>query len=229
MLSLLRDVEDRESISILGKRELPFRLKENLLFSGVVLDFHSNALRFTATDTDGNEILTRIYYSVGGGFVVDETASSTDRIVPDTTQLAYPFQTGNDLLQLCEDNGFSISTLMLKNESAWRTEQETRSKLLQIWSVMEACVSRGCQEEGILPGGLKVKRRAAHMFRKLQTDFLPTTIFSTAAWTGSICGHSPLMKRNAAGGRVVTAPTNGAAGIIPAVLHYYRRFLQGLQ
>lgn len=226
MLSLLRNVEERESISILGKRELPFRIKENLLFSGIVLDFHSNAIRFTARDATGNEILHRIYYSVGGGFVIDETASSTDRIVLDSTQLAYPFQTGNELLQLCENNGFSISTLMLKNESAWRNEQETRTRLLQIWSVMEACVSRGCQEEGILPGGLKVKRRAAHMFRKLQTDSSNDDIFNSRMDWVNLWALA-VNEENAAGGRVVTAPTNGAAGIIPAVLHYYRRFCKG--
>ena len=153
LTSLVESVESNKRISLLGKHEIEFDPKVHLEFSGVVLDFHSNGLRFIARDAAGNELLQKTYYSVGGGFVVDENATGTDRIVPDTTQLTYPFTSGAELLSLCESNGLSISTLMLKNETAWRTEPEVREKLLEIWSVMEACVIRGCHEEGILPGG----------------------------------------------------------------------------
>ena len=167
---IVEEVETTKKLSLLGKHEIDFDPKQHLEFSGVVLDFHSNGLRLTAKGDSGEELLQKTYYSVGGGFVVDDTASGSDRIVADTTKLPYAFDSGNKLLALCEDNGLSISTLMLKNEIAWRPESEIRQRLLQIWSVMQACVNRGCQQEGILPGGLKVKRRAAHMFRKLETE-----------------------------------------------------------
>jgi len=170
--------------------------------------------------------LERTYYSVGGGFVVDEDATGSDRIVPDTTKVKYPFTTGAQLLQICDAEGLSISTVMLENEKSWRTETEIREELLKIWSVMEACVENGCRNEGILPGGLKVKRRAAHMFRKLQAEgdegAAPT---SRMDWVN--LWALAVNEENAAGGRVVTAPTNGAAGIIPAVLHYYTRYCRG--
>lgn len=226
LTSLVESVESNKRISLLGKHEIEFDPKVHLEFSGVVLDFHSNGLRFIARDAAGNELLQKTYYSVGGGFVVDENATGTDRIVPDTTQLTYPFTSGAELLSLCESNGLSISTLMLKNETAWRTEPEVREKLLEIWSVMEACVIRGCHEEGILPGGLKVKRRAAHMFRKLETESSDDDIFNSRMDWVNLWALA-VNEENAAGGRVVTAPTNGAAGIIPSVLHYYRRFCKG--
>ncbi|MFK7767196.1 MAG: L-serine ammonia-lyase [Mariniblastus sp.] len=224
--SLVEQIENDKTLSLLGKHEIEFDTKQHLEFSGVVLDFHSNGLRLTAQDDSGEELLQKTYYSVGGGFVVDESASGTERIVADTTDVKYPFESGEKLLSLCEDNGLSISTLMLKNETAWRTESEIRQQLLEIWSVMQACVDRGCEEEGILPGGLKVKRRASHMFRKLQTETMgpmgaPTRMDWVNLWALAV------NEENAAGGRVVTAPTNGAAGIIPAVLHYYVKYCKG--
>ena len=223
---IVEEVETTKKLSLLGKHEIDFDPKQHLEFSGVVLDFHSNGLRLTAKGDSGEELLQKTYYSVGGGFVVDDTASGSDRIVADTTELPYAFDSGNKLLALCEDNGLSISTLMLKNEIAWRPESEIRQRLLQIWSVMQACVNRGCQQEGILPGGLKVKRRAAHMFRKLETESSgpmgpPSRMDWVNLWALAV------NEENAAGGQVVTAPTNGAAGIIPAVLHYYTKYCHG--
>ena len=223
---LVSQVEKEKKLLLLGEHEIEFDTKQHFEFSGVVLDFHSNGLRLTASDNDGNELLQKTYYSVGGGFIVDESASGTERIVADTTELPYPFDTGNKLLELCEENGLSISTLMLKNEIAWRPETEIRQRLLEIWSVMQACVQRGCEEEGILPGGLKVKRRAAHMYRKLRADSPgpmgpPSRMDWVNLWALAV------NEENAAGGRVVTAPTNGAAGIIPSVLHYYVKYAKG--
>ncbi|GAB2847401.1 L-serine ammonia-lyase [Streptomyces deserti] len=187
------------------------------------LPYHANGMILFAYDTDGVPLLEKTYYSVGGGFVVDEDAVGADRIKPDDTVPAHPFRTGDELLRLSRETGLSISALMLENEKAWRTEEEIRAGLLEIWRVMEACVARGMGREGILPGGLKVRRRAAAVARQLRGEGDPAgramewvTLYAMA-----------VNEENAAGGRVVTAPTNGAAGIIPAVLHYYLDFVPG--
>ena len=226
LTSLVESVSSEGQIQLNGQREIPFDPKMDLEFSGVVLDFHSNGLRFTAFNLEGTELLSKTYYSVGGGFVIDEEAKGTDRIVPDSTKLPFPFSSGKELLERCNEQGLSISTLMLKNEMAWRSEDEIRLKLLEIWSVMKACVTEGCKNEGILPGGLKVKRRAPNLHRQLQAEWSSEDQQqSRMDWVN--LWALAVNEENAAGGRVVTAPTNGAAGIIPAVLHYYDRFCKG--
>ena len=195
------------------------------------LPYHPNAMQFTAFDNTGSVLLRCLYYSVGGGFVIDEaqaaSSSDADPIVPDTTALPYPFSSGEELLALCTETGKSISDLMLANEMVWQSEAEIRRQLLDIWEVMQDCVRAGCQNTGTLPGGMKVKRRAADLYNKLSgspeaalSD--PLTIMD---WISLYA--LAVNEENAAGGRVVTAPTNGAAGIIPAVLHYYSRFVPG--
>jgi L-serine dehydratase len=184
-------------------------------------------MRLTAFGELGEELVSRVYYSVGGGFVVKEEAAGADRIVEDTTRLPYPFANGDQLLTQCAAHGLSISQLMMENEKVWRTEEETRRGLLEIWSVMQACVKRGCAIEGTLPGGMKVRRRAAELYRKL-SDTPEASLrdpLTTLDWVNLYA--LAVNEENAAGGRVVTAPTNGAAGIIPAVLHYYARFISG--
>lgn len=225
LMEHLERVGKSKRLMIGGKKEIPFDLATHLQFSGVTLDFHSNGLRFTAADVDGNEVLQKTYFSVGGGFVVDESASGVDRIVQDNTKVPFPFTTGEHLLQLCTDNGLSISTLMMENEKAWRDESEINGGLLEIWKVMQDCVARGCRQEGILPGGLKVKRRAAPMFRKLNCEAADNQPLGSMDWVN--LWALAVNEENAAGGRVVTAPTNGAAGIIPAVLHYYWKYCPG--
>jgi L-serine dehydratase len=161
---------------------------------------------------------------VGGGFVVDEDAVKGENpVVPDDTVLKYPFRTGDELLRLTRETGLSIPALMLENEKAWRTEDEIRAGLLELWRVMQACVARGMSREGILPGGLKVRRRAASSARKLRAEGDPQAL--AMEWITLYA--MAVNEENAAGGRVVTAPTNGAAGIIPAVLHYYVNFVPG--
>ena len=223
---IVERVSQSKKLSLGGEMEIDFDLAKDLLFSGVVLDFHSNGLRITARDAGDETLLQRTYYSVGGGFVVDETASGADRIVPDTTKVKHPFSMGEQLLAICESEGLSISTVMLQNESSWRPEEETRKGLLEIWSVMESCVEQGCHNEGVLPGGLKVKRRAAQMYRRLLAEGDDTSGPSSRMDWVNLWALA-VNEENAAGGRVVTAPTNGAAGIIPAVLHYYTRFCKG--
>ncbi|SCL17222.1 L-serine ammonia-lyase [Micromonospora inyonensis] len=189
------------------------------------LPYHPNGMTFTAYDADGGELRTRTYYSVGGGFVVDEAAAGADRIRPDTTPVRYPFATGVELLEVTTATGLSISEVMLANERSWRSEAEIRAGLLEIWRVMRECVDSGCERDGVLPGGLKVRRRAAELRRGLEADAGSADPLRVMDWVTLFA--LAVNEENAAGGRVVTAPTNGAAGIIPAVLHYYTRFVPG--
>ncbi|MFF0589921.1 L-serine ammonia-lyase [Streptomyces sp. NPDC003781] len=211
-------------IRLLGEREIAFAYDDDLvLHRRKALPYHANGMTLWAYDADGAEVLTKTYYSVGGGFVVDEDAVGADRIVLDDTVLKYPFRTGDELLRLARETGLSISALMLENERAWRDEDEIREGLLEIWRVMRSCVERGMTREGILPGGLKVRRRAANTARKLRSEGDPQAL--AMEWITLYA--MAVNEENAAGGRVVTAPTNGAAGIIPAVLHYYVNFVPG--
>ncbi len=222
---LVTTVEDSNQLNFGGKHQIKFVPKTHMKFSGKVVGQHSNAMRLTSSDSNANPILEKTYYSVGGGFVVNEEAFGEDRIVEDKTPVAFPFTSGKQLLELCKENGLSISPLMMKNERAWRSESDIRGGLLEIWRVMQECVQIGCREEGILPGGLKVKRRAAPLFRKLQSEPTSDLPLSSMDWVD--LWALAVNEENAAGGRVVTAPTNGAAGIIPAVLHYYHKFCTG--
>ena len=214
-------------LNLLGEHPIDFNEKLHLAMIRKPLPFHPNGMIFRALDAAGIQIRSREYYSVGGGFVVDEGAAGADRIVEDSTELKYPFKTAKDLLRHCVTHNLSISQVMLANESAWRPESETRQGLLQIWQVMQDCVSAGCRNEGILPGGLKVKRRAPALYRQLcsNPEASLRDALSVLDWVNLYA--LAVNEENANGGRVVTAPTNGAAGIIPAVLHYYMRFIGG--
>jgi L-serine dehydratase len=223
----LARVRDSGTLRLAGERELAFNPDVDLVFHRTeTLPIHPNGMTFGAFDADGGAVLERTYYSVGGGFVLNEDAAGEDRIVEDTTVLPLPFTTGAQLLALCAEEGISISQVMLRNERVWRTEEAINSGLLHIWKAMQACVERGCRTEGVLPGGLKVKRRAARLHRQLSHEQeLHTVPLGTMDWVNLYA--LAVNEENAAGGRVVTAPTNGAAGIIPAVMHYYWRFCKG--
>ncbi|MET8248956.1 L-serine ammonia-lyase [Streptomyces sp. NPDC005202] len=211
-------------VEIGNAQEIAFDFDHDLvLHRRKALPYHANGMTIRAYDASGAELLSRTYYSVGGGFVVDEDAVGADRIKLDDTVLKYPFRTGDELLRLTKETGLSISSLMLENERAWRSEEEIRTGLLDIWRVMQACVSRGMSREGILPGGLRVRRRAAVTARQLRAQGDP--LAHAMEWITLYA--MAVNEENAAGGRVVTAPTNGAAGIIPAVLHYYTNFVPG--
>ena len=224
----LSAIRGAQQVNLLGRHPIAFREREHLLmYRRESLPYHPNGMRFTAYDAQGETLRARIYYSVGGGFVVDEAAVGADRIVPDRTPLRYPFTTGVQLLDHCVEHGLSVSQVMLENEQVWRSEAEIRNGLLHIWHVMQDCVRRGSVNEGIMPGGLKVKRRAAALYRKLSSSPEanlrdPLTVLDWISFYALAVNEE-----NASGGRVVTAPTNGAAGIIPAVLHYYTRFVPG--
>jgi L-serine dehydratase len=217
-----------------------FQPKEDLVFHRrETLPLHSNGMRFTALDVRGEKVAERIFYSVGGGFVVHEDGTPETVAGPPMASGAdgggHPFDTGEQLLEHCVKSGLSVSALMMENERALRDEPSVRSGLSRLWEAMESCIRRGCEREGILPGGLKVKRRATALYRKLKAAGGGDALNQN--FGGARALADPLMvmdwvnlfalavnEENAAGGRVVTAPTNGAAGIIPAVLQYYRRF-----
>jgi L-serine dehydratase len=217
-------IRSTRSLRLHGGNEIAFDEKNDLLFHRTEsLPAHPNGLRFVARDAAGTELLTKTYYSIGGGFVVGEQNAAEDKLTSTERTLPFPYQHGDDLLRLARETGLSVSELTLRNESAWRPEAETRAGLMRVWKAMHECVERGCRSEGILPGGLKVERRASKIHRELSAQPEaalrdPLTVLDwVSLWAMAV------NEENAAGGRVVTAPTNGAAGIIPAVLHYFVR------
>ncbi len=230
--ALLAGIREQARLVLLGQHAVAFSEKDDLKFyRRESLPFHANGMRFMAFDAAGGEVASRVYYSVGGGFVVsDEVAADGSKqkvIAPDTTVLPHPFHSGNELLQRTREIGGSIADVMRRNERHWRPDAELDAGLLKIWQVMQDCVTRGCATEGTLPGGFKVKRRAAALKKALTAH--PEQALSDPLqvldWVNLYA--LAVNEENAAGGRVVTAPTNGAAGIVPAVLHYYTRFVPG--
>ncbi len=210
-------------LSLLGAHPVDFVPAQAIVFHRRErLPRHSNGLRFTAF-AGAERLAERVYYSIGGGFLVDHDGRPEGLGHAPSFEVPHPFTTGAELLERCTASGLSISTLMLQNEEALRSETAVREGLLEIAQAMDACVKRGCEREGILPGGLKVKRRAASLARRLKADARGADPLVVIDWVN--LWALAVNEENAAGGRVVTAPTNGAAGIIPAVLRYYRRFV----
>jgi len=220
----IEDILHRHRLPLPERGEIDFNYDTDIIFEyKTIQPGHPNCLSYSAFDDQGKTLCSRSYYSVGGGFIHDQDSLNDSAIVDSGKKLTYSFNSAKQLLQQCADNGLSISALMLENETAWRTKLDTENYLLNVWQTMEDCIERGCHTEGILPGGLKVKRRAAHLFRKLRTesenDQDPLKVMD---WVNLYA--LAVNEENAAGGRVVTAPTNGAAGIIPAVLSYFKNF-----
>ena len=229
---LLETMRTTRELRLAGVHAIAFDPPADLIFHRrETLPFHANGMRFTAFDASGAEIVSRTYYSVGGGFVVsDEVVADGSRqkvIAPDTKLLPLPFHSGAELLALTEREGVSIAELMRRNERHWRSDAEIDAGLLKIWAVMQACVERGCRTDGVLPGGFKVRRRASELHRQLcsNPEAALRDPLQVLDWVNLYA--LAVNEENAAGGRVVTAPTNGAAGIVPAVLHYYTRFVPG--
>jgi L-serine dehydratase len=230
--TILDKIRAARRLALLGEHEVDFDEPEDLIFRRrETLPFHANGMRLAAYDAEGQEIENRTYYSVGGGFVVsDEVAADGSKqkvIAPDATVLPLPFRSGEELLQVCQRENLSIAQVMRINERHWRTDTEIDAGLLRIWRAMQDCVARGLRTDGVLPGGFKVKRRAAQLYRDLTSN--PEAALrdplQVMDWVNLYA--LAVNEENAAGGRVVTAPTNGAAGIVPAVLHYYSRFVHG--
>jgi L-serine dehydratase len=220
-------VRDARSLNLLGSHPVVFNEREDLCFFRKALSFHPNGMRLCAFDANGAVLLEKTYFSVGGGFVVSEGAQGQPALVPDPQMLPYPFSSGDGLLQRCRESGLSIAQVMWHNELAWRDAETVRTDLLHLWDVMQACVRRGIATEGVLPGVFKIKRRAADLHRDLasQPEAALNDPLRILDWINLYA--LAVNEENAAGGRVVTAPTNGAAGIVPAVLHYYTRFVAG--
>jgi L-serine dehydratase len=214
-------------IRLLGGREIGFDGDEDvILHRRRSLPFHANGMTFTAYA--GDQVVTeRTYYSVGGGFVLDTDESGQPHVIPDPTEVPYPFRTGADLLQACAEAGLSVSDVMRANECARRSEDEVHDGLLQIWQVMRECIHHGCTTPGVLPGRLQVRRRAADLYADLLDSRSPaagpTDPLRALDWV--TLWALAVNEENASGGRVVTAPTNGAAGIVPAVLNYAVTFV----
>jgi L-serine dehydratase len=218
-------VKATRRLTLAHRHEVAFDPEVELVFHPhEVLPFHPNALTLAAHDAAGNLLAGRTFYSVGGGFVVDEAALQAGFSPSEPTELLHPFASAAELLGHCRRLGLPISSVVLANEAALRPEAEVRAGLLGVWAVMQACVARGLTREGILPGGLEVRRRAPAWHRRLLAE-QSTDPLAALDWVH--LWALAVNEENAAGGRVVTAPTNGAAGIVPAVLHYYTKFVPG--
>jgi len=223
---LVASVRETGTLQLLGRVPISFSVDDDvILHRRRRLDFHSNGMRFAAFDAAGTELSARTYYSVGGGFVLGEDEAGHPAIVTDPTPVPYPFASAAELLAIASRTGLPISGIMLANELVRRDKAEIESGLLRIWAVMQECVIRGCAAEGVLPGGLRVRRRARALQCKLEQTGDAADPLYAVEWVTLYA--LAVNEENAAGGRVVTAPTNGAAGIIPAVLHYYMRFVPG--
>jgi len=223
--AVLERIRGSQRLRLDGSHEIEFIEKRDLVFNKrQKLPHHTNGMRFSAFAEDDVLIATRDYYSVGGGFVVNQDEAAEDRIVADTTDLPHPFHSGDELLARCAEKGISIAELMFANEQVWRSGEQIREGLRELWAAMQTCVARGIRETGILPGGLKISRRAPAMAADLRDrpEAALRDPLTVLDWVNLYA--LAVNEENAAGGRVVTAPTNGAAGIIPAVLHYYERF-----
>lgn len=232
----INDIQQTQKLLLNGKHPIYFNPAAGIKFLyRESLPYHPNALTFMVTLRNGNTI-SETYYSIGGGFVVQE---GEDGSAASMVVLPFPVNDADELLHWCMKTGLSISEVVLENESAWRTEKETKAGLMNIWQVMSQCAYRGCHEKGMLPGGLNVKRRAAELNKKLIAGI---TYTGYTSWIKAIregghnfkyildwvsCFALAVNEENASFGRVVTAPTNGAAGVIPAVLHYFIIFCDG--
>lgn len=232
---LVRKSTERKELLLAGSHPVPFdRSGDVVMHRRKSLPAHPNGMTFFAYGADGALVRERTFYSVGGGFVVDGEASGSDRVVQDSTEVPFPFTTGDQLLGHCDRERMSIAEIMAANEASWRPDVDTRASLLHIWSIMQQCVENGCtRTEAQLPGGLKVRRRAPALRARLREAEAAATAegqpvsdpLHAMEWINLYA--LAVNEENASGGRIVTAPTNGAAGIIPAVLHYYTRFVAG--
>jgi len=218
-------VRKAEKLPVLGRHVIHFEEEQDLeLLPRQQLDFHPNGMEFWAYSSGGTELARAIYYSIGGGFIVHESEAAADHFETETVKQPYPFSSADELLVHCKASGKSISDIMLANERVLRSDDQIRKELLEIWAVMEECVRSGCSRGGEMPG-LNIGRRANKLYQQLSSraESALTDPLTIMDWVNLYA--LAVNEENAAGGRVVTAPTNGAAGIIPAVMHYYSRFV----
>lgn len=220
MVPRMHEIFNSHTLNLAGKKNISFNEATDFLFlQKELLPKHSNGMRFSAFDDQNNLLIAQVYYSIGGGFITTEEDFS--KTTEDTNSPPYPFSTAAQLLELCQKNDLSIAELMLINEKTWRSTEEIHRNILAIAKVMDDCIANGCQHAGILPGGLNLKRRAPDLYKKLMNEKGVKSIFEQSDIMNWLNLYAMAVnEENAAGGRIVTAPTNGAAGIIPAVLKY---------
>ncbi|MES2141771.1 MAG: L-serine ammonia-lyase [Pseudomonadota bacterium] len=219
-----KEILEKQQILLMGKKSIFFHAETDLLFhQKELLPLHTNGMRFTAFDGAGRELKTEVYYSIGGGFIVTEQqfGKSTQ-----FTPVPYPFSDAKTLFESGKQHNLTIPEIMLANEQALAPSKNIRAELLKIAHIMEVCVEKGCHTEGSLPGGFQVRRRAPALYKKLKNKDTPKLPDFSGSFLWPTVYAMAVNEENAAGGRIVTAPTNGAAGIIPAVLTYYRRFYE---
>lgn len=225
---LVERVRETGVLALAGRHDVRFAPDDDVVMHRRKrLEFHTNGMVFEAHDARGVELRRREYYSVGGGFVLGEDDLGKAAIVPDETPVPHPFTTADELLAITRETGLRISDVMLANEVARRPEDEVRRELLALWQVMRECVDRGSAATGVLPGGLKVRRRAAELKARLEVEWASGVADPLMAMEWVTLYALAVNEENAAGGRIVTAPTNGAAGIVPAVLLYHHHFVPG--
>lgn len=218
-----KKILEEQQIFLRGQKYISFCMETDFLFhQKELLPLHTNGMRFTAFDAAGNALKKQVYYSIGGGFIVTE--QQFGKLVSSTISIPYPFDTAKTLFEICEKNNLTIASIMLKNEQALASNKNVEAELLKIANIMQDCVDKGCHAEGSLPGGLQVKRRAPELYKKLKNKDTPKLPEFADSFLWPTVYAMAVNEENAVGGRVVTAPTNGAAGIIPAVLTYYRRY-----
>ncbi|AWN74797.1 L-serine ammonia-lyase [Legionella anisa] len=222
MVPRMHEIIDSHTLNLAGKKNINFNEATDFLFlQKELLPKHSNGMRFSAFDSQNNLLIAQVYYSIGGGFITTEEDFS--KATEDTNPPPYPFSTAAQLLELCQKNNLSIAELMLVNEKTWLSTEEIHKGILAIAKVMDDCIANGCKHDGILPGGLNLKRRAPDLYKKLMNEKGVKSIFEQSDIMNWLNLYAMAVnEENAAGGRIVTAPTNGAAGIIPAVLKYCR-------
>ncbi len=221
----IKAVCETNTLMLAGKRSIRFDWQTHLIFDDQVLDYHPNAMTLAVYDQNQSLIKEKTYYSVGGGFVLDDSDIHSDTQDSTSVVLPYPYRTGEELLALCKKNKLKISELVLKNECASINKSDVKANIYHLWQVMQECIANGIENTGILPGGLNVKRRAASLHKALVESTEENVIYSTLSGMDWVNLYAlAVNEENAAGGRMVTAPTNGAAGIIPAVLMYHMKF-----
>lgn len=225
--AFLKELKEKKTLYLLGDQPVRFDPERAIVFHrDKQLPFHPNAMRLIAYDAEGKGLLNALWYSVGGGFIINHTEIRKDPHLGESAHpLPYPFTTGEELLRLCQARNFKISDLMLANERTWNTDEAIRAGLLRIWDVMDNCIAEGCKHTGELPGGLRVKRRAGLLYKALCEAKEKGIEHPAALMEWVSLWALAVNEENAAGGRVVTAPTNGAAGVIPAVLKYYTTYV----
>jgi L-serine dehydratase len=222
MVPRMKEILNKNKLNLAGMKEIHFSEETDfLIYQKELLPKHTNGMRYSAYNEAGSELINQIYYSIGGGFIVTE--EEFDNPTEEKENPPYHFDSAKQLLHICHEKSFSIADVMLANEKTWRTNDAINEGIKDIANVMNQCIESGCHQEGILPGGLNVKRRAPELYKKLKENKGTKTIYESSDVMSRLSVYSiAVNEENANGGRIVTSPTNGASGIIPAVFKYYQ-------